>query len=320
MLGSSGLEVSELTLGCMSFGESGRGTHEWTVGEVESREIIAKALEAGISTFDTANMYSLGSSEEIVGRALRDFARRDEIVIATKVFHRMRPGLHGEGLSRKSILAEVDASLTRLGTDYIDLYQIHRWDPRVPVEETLQVLHDLVASGKVRYIGASSMFAWQFAKYLFTADLMRVTRFIGMQDHYNLLNREEEREMHPLCVDQGVGVLVWSPLARGRLARPAGEQTGRSRTDGFASSLYDDEADAPILDAIGSIAASRGASRAQVALAWVRQQPTVTSTIVGATSVSQLDAAVASLGLELSADELAALTSPYRPREAVGFS
>lgn len=314
-LGSTGLEVSAITLGCMSFGEPLRGTHPWSLPEEESRPFIRRAIEAGITTFDTANTYSLGSSEEIVGRAIADFTKRDEVVIATKVFMRMRPGPNGGGLSRAHIMSAIDASLRRLGTDYVDLYQIHRWDPTVPIEETMEALHDLVRAGKVRYIGASSMYAWQFAKAQYTADLHGWTRFVSMQDHYNLLNREEEREMHPFCLDQGVGVLPWSPLARGTLTRAWGESTARTKTDKVMGPLYDStkEADRRVVDAVGRVAEARGVSRAQVALAWVIQRPAVSSPIVGTTKPHHLEDALAALELTLTDDELAALEEPYVP-------
>ena len=268
-LGSTGLRISALALGCMTYGVPGRGTHPWSLPEDESRPLIEQAIEAGINFFDTANVYSDGTSEEIVGRALQDFARRDEIVLATKV-GLSRPGLDREGLSRKAIMREIDGSLRRLRTDYVDLYQIHRWDPHTPIEETLEALHDVVRAGKARHIGASSMYAWQFSKALYVADLNGWTRFVSMQDHYNLLQREEEREMHPLCADQGIGVIPWSPLARGRLTRDWGERTDRTQSDEFGKTLYvDAESDRRIITAVSEIAAERGVSRAQVALAWV---------------------------------------------------
>ncbi len=320
-LGTSGLQVSAITLGCMSFGESQRGNHEWTLSEDDSRPLIKQALEAGITTFDTANVYSDGSSEEILGRALRDFSTRDDYVLATKVHGRMRPGPNGAGLSRRAILAEIDHSLTRLGTDHVDLYQIHRWDPLTPIAETMEALHDVVRAGKARYIGASSMFAWQFATAQHTADLGGFTRFVSMQDQYNLLNREEEREMLPYCLDQGIGVLPWSPLARGKLTRDWDDSTARSETDLFGQSLYKQQeaGDRKIADAVAEIAQERGVPRAQVALAWVRQQPAVTSPIVGATRASHLSDAVASVELTLTDDELASLAAPYLPRAPEGF-
>jgi Predicted oxidoreductases (related to aryl-alcohol dehydrogenases) len=314
-LGSSGLEVSAITLGCMSFGEPRQGTHPWSLPEEESRPFIRRAVEAGITTFDTANVYSLGSSEEIVGRALADFARRDEVVIATKVFMRMRPGPNGAGLSRAHIMSSIDDSLRRLGTDYVDLYQIHRWDATVLIEETMEALHDLIRAGKVRYIGASSMYAWQFAKAQYTADLHGWTRFVSMQDHYNLLNREEEREMHPFCLDQGVGTLPWSPLARGTLTRPWGETTARTSGDPVIGSLYaaTEEADRRVVDAVGRVAEARDVPRAQIALAWVLQRPVVSSPIVGTTKRHHLEDALAALEITLTADEVAELERPYVP-------
>jgi 1-deoxyxylulose-5-phosphate synthase len=316
-LGSTGLEVSALTLGCMSWGDPSRGGHPWVLDEDAGRGIIKHALEAGITFFDTANVYSAGSSEEITGRALRDFARREEVVIATKVHGRMRPGPNGAGLSRKAILAEIDASLTRLGTEYVDLYQIHRWDDDTPIEETLEALDDVVKAGKARYIGASSMFAWQFAKALYTSDLNGWARFVSMQNHYNLIYREEEREMLPLCQDQGIGVLPWSPLARGRLTRDWDTSTVRAETDQFGSSLYREE-DRVVVDAVAQVAAARGVPRAQVALAWLSQQPAVTSPIIGVTKPEHLTDAVASLDLELTADEIDALSAPYQPHGIAG--
>lgn len=318
-LGRTGLDVSRICLGCMSYGDSSRGGHPWVLAEDESRTFIQQALDAGINFFDTANVYSVGSSEEFLGRALRDMADRDEVVIATKVHGRMRPGPNGSGLSRKAILTEVDHSLRRLGTDYIDLYQIHRLDPRTPVEETLEALHDVVRSGKVRYIGASSMWAWQFAKALYTADAHGWTRFVSMQDHYNLLNREEEREMLPLCADQGVGVIPWSPLARGRLARPWAEQTARSQTDAFGSRLYH-ESDQGIIERVAEVAAGRGTAMATVALAWMLAKPVVTSPIIGATKPHHIDDAVAALDLKLTDEEMARLEEPYTPHRPAGFA
>jgi aryl-alcohol dehydrogenase (NADP+) len=303
----------------MSFGESARGPHEWTLDEEASRPIIRAAVEAGITTFDTADQYSAGSSEEIVGRALGEFARRDEIALATKVFFPTGAGPNTGGLSRKHVLAAIDASLTRLGTDYVDLYQVHRFDPDVPVEETMEALHDVVKSGKARYIGASSMWTWQFAKMQYTADLHGWTRFVSMQDQYNLIQREEEREMHPFAQDQGIGILPWSPLARGRLTRAWDETSARSETDEYGAGLYRqaEESDRAIVDAVATIADQRGVSRAQVALAWVRQQPAVTAPIIGATKQHHLDDAVASLVLVLDDDELATLAAPYSPRHQV---
>ena len=318
-LGRTGLDVSRICLGCMTYGEPDRGAHPWSLGEDASRPFIQRALELGINFFDTANTYSDGSSEEIVGRALRDFGRREELVIATKVYSGMHDGPNAHGLSRKSILAEIDNSLRRLGTDYVDLYQIHRWDPATPVEETLEALHDVVKAGKARYIGASSMWAWQFSQSLYTADLRGWTRFVSMQNHYNLLNREEEREMLPLCADQGIGVLPWSPLARGRLTRDWGEETERSSTDEFGRTLYV-EGDRDVTAAVAEVAEQRGVPRAQVALAWLLRNPVVTAPIVGATKMSHLDDAVAAVDLELTDDEVALLEAPYRPHEVAGFS
>ncbi|NES14778.1 MULTISPECIES: aldo/keto reductase [Micromonospora] len=319
--GSTGLEVSRLCLGCMSYGEPGRGPHPWSLPEQESRPFIRQALELGVNFFDTANVYSDGTSEEIVGRALKDFARRDDVVIATKVHGRMGGGPNRGGLSRKHILSEIDASLRRLGTDYVDLYQIHRLDPTTPIEETLEALHDLVRAGKVRYLGASSMYAWQFAKALWAAERHGWTRFVSMQNHYNLLYREEEREMLPLCTDQGIAVIPWSPLARGRLTRDWGERTARTETDEFGKGLYarTEEPDRAVVDAVARIAEKRGVPRAQVALAWVARNPAVTAPIVGATKPHHLTDAVAALELELTDDEVAALEAPYVPHPVAGF-
>ena len=318
-LGSTGLDVSRIALGCMSYGEPQRGNHEWTLGEEASRPFIRAAVEAGINFFDTANVYSAGSSEEIVGRALNEYADRDRIVLATKVHGRMHDGPNGAGLSRKAIMAEIDNSLRRLGTDYVDLYQIHRWDPTVPIEETLEALHDVVQAGKARYIGASSMWAWQFSQALYTADAHGWTRFATMQNHYNLLYREEEREMLPLCLDQGVGVIPWSPLARGRLTRSWDATTARGETDEFGKTLYNDS-DRASVEAVASLAAARGVSAAQVALAWVLHQPGIDAPIIGATKLSHLEDAVAAVDLELSTDELETLGQHYAPHEVVGFS
>jgi aryl-alcohol dehydrogenase-like predicted oxidoreductase len=315
-LGSTGLDVSPIALGCMSYGESDRGHPVWSLDEEQSRPLIRQAVEAGINFFDTANMYSQGSSEEITGRALADFANRDEIVIATKLRHPMRSGPNGSGLSRKEVFTEIDHSLSRLGTDYIDLYQIHRHDPTTPMEETLEALHDVVKAGKARYLGASSMKAWEFAKALRLQKENGWARYVSMQDHYNLLAREEEREMLPLCVDEGVGTIPWSPLARGRLTRAHGEETHRSGTDGhYADMLYTQAAsDRAIIQAVGAIAEAREVSRAQVALAWLRSKPVVTAPIVGATKPAHLADAVASLDVELTADEIERLEAPYTPR------
>jgi aryl-alcohol dehydrogenase-like predicted oxidoreductase len=316
-LGDSDLEVSSIILGCMSYGDPDRGTHPWSLPEEQSRPFIRRALEAGITTFDTANMYSDGSSEEIVGRALADFARREDVVIATKVFFPMGGDPGSGGLSRAAIMTQIDASLRRLGTDYVDLYQIHRWDPDVPIEETMEALHDVVAAGKARFIGASSMWAWQLAQAQHAADLNGWTPFISMQDQYNLVQREEEREMHPFCLDEGIGVTPWSPLARGRLTRAWDDvSTTRSGSDRIAQSYYRqaEDSDRAIARAVGAIAEERGVSRAQVALAWVRRHEVVTAPIVGATKPLHLDDAVASLDLALSDEEVARLEEPYVPR------
>ncbi len=317
-LGSTGLDVSPICLGCMSYGVSDRGNHEWTLSEDESRPHIQRAVEAGINFFDTANVYSDGTSEEIVGRALADFARRDEIVLATKVHGQMHAGPNGRGLSRKAIMAEIDNSLRRLGTDYVDLYQIHRWDHHTPIEETMEALHDVVKAGKALHIGASSMWAWQFAKAQHVAERNGWTKFATMQNHYNLLYREEEREMLPLCADQGVGVIPWSPLARGKLTRDLDESTARQDTDVFGRSLYG-AANTEIITEVAAIAADHGVSRAQVALAWVSRNPTVSAPIIGATKPHHLDDAIASLDLVLSDDEVARLEAPYTPQPVREF-
>ena len=316
-LGNTGLDVSVVTLGCMSWGDPARGGHPWVLDEDAGRAVIKDALEAGINVFDTANVYSGGSSEEITGRALRDFAAREDVVLATKVHGRMRPGPHGAGLSRKAILHEIDASLTRLGTDYVDLYQIHRWDSHTPIEETMEALHDVVRAGKARYIGASSMYAWQFAKAQHTAELHGWTKLVSMQNHYHLLYREEEREMLPLCADQGVGVIPWSPLARGRLTREWDASTARAETDEFGASLYRDE-DKAIVDTVAAVAERRGVPRARVALAWLLAQPVVTSPIVGVTKPQHLEDAVAAVDLELGADEIEELGAGYVPHAVAG--
>ena len=320
-LGSTGLDVSPLCLGCMTYGDPQRGNHEWTLDEEQSRPLLKKAVEAGINFYDTANVYSDGSSEEIIGRALKEFARRDEIVIATKVCGRIRPGPNGAGLSRKAIMHEIDASLSRLGTDYVDLYQIHRFDPDTPIEETLEALHDVVQAGKARYIGASSMYAWQFATMLHTAEANGWTRFVSMQNYVNLLYREEEREMLPLCDAEGIGVIPWSPLARGRLTRDWGESTKRSQSDEFGRTLYEQtaSADREVVEAVASVAKQRSVPMAQVALAWVLAKPAVTAPIVGASKAGHLDDAIATLDINLTPDELAALEAAYVPHEVVGF-
>src|SRR5271163_748158 len=321
-LGSTGLEISPICLGCMTFGVPERGDHPWTLPEQLSRPLIRKAIEMGINFFDTANAYSDGTSEEIVGQALRDYTRRDEVVIATKVFFRMSKGPNGGGLSRKAIFTAIDASLRRLGTDYVDLYQIHRWDPTTPIEETLEALHDVVEAGKARYLGASSMYAWQFAKALHLARENRWTPFVSMQNFYNLLYREEEREMLPLCADERVAVLPWSPLARGRLARPWDTETSRIRTDTYGNKLFagSTESDRKVVEQVGAIAAARGVPRAQVALAWVLQKSVVTAPIVGASKPQHLEDALAALTLNLTDAEIARLEAPYVPHAIVGHS
>ncbi len=322
-LGRSGLNVSRLCLGCMTYGEPGRGNHEWTLGEEASRPFIRAALEAGINFFDTANVYSDGSSEEILGRALRDFTRRDEVVVATKVHGRMAAHANGAGLSRRAIMAEIDQSLRRLGMDHVDLYQIHRFDPHTPIEETLEALHDVVKAGKARYVGASSMFAWQFCKALYLAERHGWTRFVSMQNHLNLLYREEEREMLGLCREEGIGVIPWSPLARGKLARPAsGESsTERERTDNFMRVLYQNtvDADRRVIDAVGAIADARHVSRASVALAWLLTKPGITAPIIGASKPHHLKDALEALTLKLDADEIGRLEADYVPHAVAGF-
>jgi aryl-alcohol dehydrogenase-like predicted oxidoreductase len=321
-LGNTGLKVSRICLGCMTFGEPDRGTRPWTLGEERSFPIILHALELGVNFLDTANSYSDGSSEEIVGRAIRNFARREEIVLATKVYNRVRPGPNGAGLSRKAIFTEIDASLRRLQTDYVDLYQIHRWDYDTPIEETLETLNDVVRSGKARYVGASSMHAWQFSKALHLAKSNRWTSFVSMQNHYNLLYREEEREMLPLCADAKIAVIPWSPLARGRLARPVDASTPRIETDDIGRQLYAKsvEADSEIIRRVGDVAGKRGVSRAQIALAWLLNRPGVTAPIVGASNSQHIDEAVDALKVQLEADDLVALKSPYQPHAIAGFS
>ncbi|WP_322030919.1 aldo/keto reductase [Paraburkholderia sp. J76] len=316
--GSTGLQVSRLCLGCMTYGVPERGTHPWTLGEDASRPLVRQALDAGINFFDTANTYSDGTSEEIVGRALLEFVKRDDIVLATKVYNRMRPGPNGQGLSRKAILTEIDHSLKRLGTDYVDLYQIHRWDYNTPIEETLEALHDVVKAGKARYIGASSMYAWQFSKALYTSRLNGWTEFVSMQDHVNLLYREEEREMLPLCADQGIAVMPWSPLARGRLTRDWNETSEREASDKFGKTLYGADADKAIIDAVATIANAHSVPRAQVALAWLLHKPGITSPIIGASKPKHLEDAVAALSLKLSDEEIKTLEAPYLPHVIAG--
>lgn len=320
-LGASGLEISRLVLGCMSYGEPGRGGHGWSLDEDDSRPFFRAAVEAGITTFDTANIYSLGSSEVITGKMLREFATRDQVLIATKLAMPMGPGPNNRGLSRGAIMTQVDASLQRLGTDYIDLYQIHRYDPRTPIEETMLALHDLVRAGKVRYLGASSMWAWQFAQMQHVAERNGWTPFVSMQDQYNPIMREEEREMHPFCSATGVGVLTYSPLARGRLSRPYGASSDRLGLDETGARLYrqDEASDRAISDAVGSIADERGISRAQVVLAWQLTKPAVSAPIIGATKPNHLVDAVAALDVELTDDEVSRIEAPYTPRRAEGF-
>ncbi|CAN7603629.1 aldo/keto reductase [Neorhizobium sp. LjRoot104] len=322
-LGNTGLEVSRLCLGCMSYGEPDRGSHPWTLTEEQSRAFIRKAIELGINFFDTANVYSDGTSEEILGRAIRDFSTRDDVVIATKVNGRMKPGPNGAGLSRKVILSEIDASLKRLGTDYVDLYQIHRFDHHTPIEETLEALHDVVKAGKARYIGASSMYAWQFSKMLSVSQANGWSRFVSMQNHLNLLYREEEREMLPLCKADGIGVIPWSPLARGRLTRDWSAQSERSETDEIGKGLYTrttEDADRRVAEAVARIAQEREVPRAQIALAWVLSKSEITAPIIGATKLYHLDDAAAALDVRLTAAEIQALEINYIPHAVVGFS
>ena len=319
--GKTGLDVSRLCIGCMTYGIPDRGSHPWTLEEEKSRPLIKQAVELGINFFDTANVYSDGTSEEILGRALKEYTRREDVVIATKVNGRVRPGPNGAGLSRKAIFGELDNSLRRLGTDFVDLFQIHRWDPAVPIEETMEALHDVVKAGKVRYIGASSMYAWQFSKALYTSRLRGWTEFVSMQNHLNLLNREEEREMLPLCADQGIAVMPWSPLARGRLTRAWNETSSRQETDEFGKKLYTQfpDSDRLIVDQVTAIASARGVPRAQVAMAWLVQKKGVTSPIVGASKADHLKDAVAALSLKLTAEEITSLERPYVPHNISGF-
>ncbi|MDM7891038.1 aldo/keto reductase [Curtobacterium caseinilyticum] len=322
-LGNTGLEVSRIVLGMMSYGKPDQGAHPWSVDIDEARPFVRRAHEAGITAFDTANVYSAGSSEEITGQLLKEIAPREQVQVFTKVFNRMRPGPNGAGLSRAAIMHEIDASLTRLGTDYVDLYQIHRFDPHTPVEETMEALHDVVKAGKARYIGASSMWTWQFAQMQHAAELHGWTKFVSMQDQYNLLEREEEREMHPFAQATGVGVIPWSPLARGKVTRPWDAQGSGSRsgTDEFGKTLYrqDEDANRAIVDAVQQVAEARGASMAQIALAWVAGKPAVTAPIIGATKEHHIDDAVAAVGIELTADEVSRLESAYTPRVPSGF-
>ncbi|HVL59310.1 MAG TPA: aldo/keto reductase [Burkholderiaceae bacterium] len=320
-LGRTGLKVSKLCLGCMTYGDPKRGNHAWTLPQEQSLPLIRQAIEAGINFFDTANVYSDGSSEEILGQAIREYANRDEVVVATKVHGRMRADPNGSGLSRKAILTEIDHSLRRLRMDYVDLYQIHRFDYGTPLEETLEALHDVVKAGKARYIGASSMYAYQFCKALYLSDRHGWTRFVSMQNHYNLMYREEEREMMRLCAEEGIGVLPWSPLARGHLTRDPGEQTHRSQTDEFGRTLYQfsPDSDRRVIEAVAAVATARGVPRAQVALAWVARKSPVTAPIIGVAKPSHLQDAVAALSLQLTADEIASLEGPYVPHPVAGF-
>ncbi len=320
-LGHSGLRVSRICLGCMTYGTPGEGMQKWSLSEAASRPLLKHALDLGINFFDTANVYSNGASEEIVGRALTDYAKRDDVIIATKLFNRVRPGPNGYGLSRKSIMAEIDHSLRRLGTDYVDLYQIHRWDYKTPIEETMEALNDVVRAGKALYIGASSMYAWQFAKALACSERNGWARFRSMQNYVNLLYREEEREMLPLCQDQGVAVIPWSPLARGRLARPWGEATHRTETDEAFRRLFagTEEADRQVVQAVAEVATARGVPYAQVALAWLFAKPAITAPIVGASKERHLDDAVAALSLKLEPAEVQKLEAPYVAHAVTGF-
>ena len=323
-LGNSGLKVSRLCLGCMSFGVPNRGMHRWTLNEEASRPLVQRAIEAGINFFDTSNSYSDGTSEEITGRALRDFARREEVVIATKLYFSEKNDPNARGLSRKAIMTQIDASLSRLGTDHVDLYQIHRWDDTTPIEETIEALHDVVKAGKARYLGASSMYAWQFCRALHVAQRNGWTRFVSMQNFYNLLYREEEREMLPLCAWEGIGVMPWSPLARGRLARPWDERdiTNRAATDEFGKRIYARAVDSDqlIVDAVGAVAASRAVTRAQVALAWLLSKSVVTSPILGISKPQHLEDGLEALKLELTDEEINQLEAPYVPHPVLGIS
>jgi 1-deoxyxylulose-5-phosphate synthase len=320
-LGNTGMKVSRLCLGCMGFGDATKWVHQWVLNEADSRLVIQKALELGINFFDTANVYSIGTSEEFLGRALKDFAKRDEVVIATKVHGKMREGPNGGGLSRKAILSEIDASLKRLETDYVDLYQIHRWDYETPIEETMETLHDVVKAGKARYIGASAMFAWQFQQALHVSEQHGWTRFVSMQDHLNLIYREEEREMLPLCRAEQIGVIPYSPLASGRLTRAASaESTLRSETDQIQKMKYDAtaETDQQVVERVAEIAEKQGVSRVHIALAWLLQKQPVTAPIIGATKISHLEDAVGALSAKLSPEEVAYLEEPYVPHRIVG--
>jgi len=317
-LGNSGLRISRIALGCMSFGDTSSGFNQWALNSDDSQPFFEKAVELGITFWDTANVYSLGSSEEIVGRAITTYSRREDIVLATKVHFPMHAGPGGFGLSRKAIMENIDASLKRLGTDYVDLYQIHRFDPNTPVEETMEALNDVVRAGKARYIGASAMWAWQFSKMQYTAQLNGWTKFVSMQDEYNLIMREEEREMFGLLADQGVGAIPFSPLAKGRVCRPWGQSTARMETDPVGR-RYDQDADAPIVNAVQAISEARGVPMAQVALAWVLSKPVISAPIVGPTKLAHLTDAVAALDLVLSADEVASLEQHYTPHIPKSF-
>ena len=323
-LGNTGLKVSRICLGCMTYGSPEKGNHAWALTEAEGRPFLSRAIELGINFFDTANVYSAGASEEVLGRAIKDFAKRDEVVIATKIHGEMRPEPNGRGLSRKAIMNEIDNSLKRLGMDYVDLYQTHRWDNDTPIEETMEALHDVVKAGKALYIGASSMYAWQFSKAQYMADAHGWTRFVSMQNHLNLLYREEEREMLGVCADQGIGVIPWSPLARGRLTRPWEDQpsTKRGETDKFGKVLYasSHDADHRVIDRVAEVAKARGVPMAQIALAWLLQKPTIASPIVGASKPHHLEDAIASLSLKLTAEEVSSLEEPYVPHAVAGFS
>ena len=321
-LGNTGLDVSRFCLGCMSFGEAEKWIHQWVLNEEQSRSIIKKALDLGINFFDTANVYSMGTSEEFLGRALKDFANRDEVVIATKLHGRMHEGPNGAGLSRKAIMSEIDKSIKRLGTDYVDLYIIHRWDYNTPIEETMEALHDVVKAGKARYIGASAMYAWQFQKALHVAEKNGWTRFVSMQNHYNLIYREEEREMLPLCKEEKIGVTPYSPLASGRLTRDWSETTQRSETDQIQKSKYDSTADADrlVVERVASLAEKHGVPRIHIALAWLFQKEPVTSPIIGATKISHLEGAVGALSVKLTPEEMAFLEESYAPHQIVGYN
>jgi 1-deoxyxylulose-5-phosphate synthase len=321
-LGNTGLDVSRLCLGCMGFGDSSKWIHQWVLNEEDSRPVIKKALELGINFFDTANVYSLGTSEEYLGRALKEYANRDEVVIATKLHGQMHKGPNGSGLSRKAIMSEIDKSLKRLGTDYLDLYIIHRWDYNTPLEETMEALHDVVKAGKARYIGASSMYAWQFQKALHVADKNGWTKFVSMQNHLNLIYREEEREMLPLCREEGIGVTPYSPLASGRLTRDWSETTQRSETDQIQKFKYDSTADADrvVVERVADLAEKYGVPRTHIALAWLLQKEPVTAPIIGATKISHLEDAIGALSIKLTTEEIAYLEEPYVPHPIIGHN